>query len=109
MLARFIRSLGVTALFATVALAQGKAAKKADAKADTKAAAPAAAAPKAEIIDLNSATKEQLMTLTGIGDKISDKIIAGRPYKGKDDLVAKKILTQAAYDKIKGQIIAKQK
>ena len=47
--------------------------------------------------------------LPGIGDKISDKIIAGRPFKGKDDLVTKKILTQAAYDKIKDRIIAKQK
>lgn len=109
---RLFRTLTLLAVASTVALAQGKTAKKADTKADTKAAAPAAAAPaaaKAEVVDLNSATKEQLMTLAGIGDKISDKIIAGRPYKGKDDLVAKKILTQAAYDKIKAQIIAKQK
>ena len=64
--------------------------------------------PAAKPLDLNTATKAQLMELTGVGDAISDKIIAGRPFKAKNELVAKKILTQAAYDKIKDKIIAKQ-
>ncbi len=78
-----------------------------------KAAAPAAAkeAPKAELIDINTADKKTLMTLKGVGEVTADKIIAGRekaPYSGKDDLVKKKIITEKVYAEIKDQIIAKQ-
>ncbi len=80
------------------------------APADAKAA-PAAAkdAPAAALMDINSATAKQLATLDGIGDVRSAAIVKGRPYSGKDDLVNKKILTQAVYDVIKDKIIAKQK
>jgi DNA uptake protein ComE-like DNA-binding protein len=63
---------------------------------------------KAAQIDINSASKQDLMTLPGIGDALAQKIIDNRPYKGKNQLVSKKIIPQATYDKISDQIIAKQ-
>ena len=66
------------------------------------------ATPAGEKLDINSATKEQLQALPGIGDAYSQKIIDNRPYHSKRDLVTKKIIPQATYDKIQGQIIAHQ-
>jgi DNA uptake protein ComE-like DNA-binding protein len=79
------------------------AAPKPAAKAAEKA--PAAAG---KLLDVNSASKADLEALPGIGEKYAQKIIDGRPYQRKDQLVSKKIIPQATYDKIKDSLIATQ-
>ena len=82
--------------------------KQAAAPAAPAAAAPATSAEKPALLDLNSATQEELAQLPKIGEMRSAAIIKGRPYKGKNDLVTKKIIPNDVYAGIKDLVIAKQ-
>ena len=87
----------------------GKMAPPAATAPATKSAPAATTAKPAELIDINHATADQLSTLPGIAKARSEAIIKGRPYKGKDELVQKKIIPENVYNDIKDKIIARQK
>jgi competence protein ComEA len=105
---RALAVLFMLSLFATGGFAQGGAAagSKDAAKKTASADASIKKTKKADLVDINAASKEELTALAGIGDAYSQKIIDGRPYNTKHDLVTRKIIPQATYDQVKDKIIA---
>ncbi len=112
-----LATLTSLALLAAPAMAQtpqpattpGKPAATAPAKPAAAPATTAKPAEKKELLDINSASQADLEALKGIGKVRAEAIIKGRPYKGKDELVQKKIIPENVYKDIKDLIIAKQK
>jgi len=97
----------IVAVFA-IALMSGMALAQTTSTQPAQKATPAAAGAQAALVDINSASKADLDALPGIGEQYSQKIIDGRPYNKKTDLVKRNVIPQATYNKIKNLIIAKK-
>ena len=95
-------------LAACIVIAQLLAPMQAQNQKDAPKAASTSSAKKGALLDLNTASQAELKALPGIGDAYSKKIIDGRPYQRKDQLLTKNVVPQATYDKIKDLVIAKQ-
>jgi competence protein ComEA len=103
------RSLLVALVLGVTLTTSVRAQSQDSSKAAAKQPAAGAVVPAAKVkIDINSASKDSLMTLKGIGEVYAAAIIKGRPYKRKDELVQRQIIPAATYAKIQSKIIATQ-
>jgi competence protein ComEA len=105
---QIVSALVTMLLLASLCMASGDKKTAGEQASTSGAKASSSSSMKGDLVDINTATKDQLSALPGIGDAYSQKIIDGRPYAKKTDLVQKKIIPQATYKKISSMIIAKQ-
>ena len=109
-----VSALAFGVIASSIAFAQGSTPAATSQPEKAKTSAPASnhmsstkkpAAPK---VELNTATKEQLMALPGVSESTADRIIAARPYKSKNDLVAKNLLTKSEFEKVSAHVMVKE-
>jgi DNA uptake protein ComE-like DNA-binding protein len=103
-IASFVAALALATSLATAGTSIGKRAVP-----NTSSAAKSTTLAKVPLVDINSASRDELVRVPGIGEAIADHIIAGRPWKQKSDLLAKGVANKAQYAKMRSHIIAKQK
>ena len=104
-----LKRTGTTAVALALLLGSGLAAQAKPKMDSAKAKMPAmSAASKTDLLDINTASREQLVALPAIGEAYADKIIKGRPYANKGQLASKKVVPGSVYSKIKARIIASQ-